>query len=176
MSDPLATAHRTHRAGSLTRAHAGQSVRLGGWVHRVRDLGGILFIDLRDRDGLLQLSFDPRWTPAAGMATAATLGAESVILVEGKVEVRPEPARDEPGHQPRRLAESTRTQPERVVEQRRVPERHRAQRFRRAVVGDHRRRDAEQRLSQLARVRDRRRREQELGVGAVGAGEPPQTP
>ena len=94
MSDPLATAHRTHRAGSLTRAHAGQSVRLGGWVHRVRDLGGILFIDLRDRDGLLQLSFDPRWTPAAGMATAATLGAESVILVEGKVEVRPEPARD----------------------------------------------------------------------------------
>ena len=94
MSDPLATAYRTHRAGSLTRAHAGQTVRLGGWVHRVRDLGGILFIDLRDRDGLLQLSFDPRWTPAEGMATAATLGAESVVLVEGKIEVRPEPARD----------------------------------------------------------------------------------
>ncbi len=94
MSDPLATAHRTHRAGSLTRAHAGQAVRLGGWVHRVRDLGGILFIDLRDRDGLLQLSFDPRWTPAEGMATAATLGAESVILVEGKIDLRPEPARD----------------------------------------------------------------------------------
>lgn len=94
MSANIATAHRTHRAGSLTRAHVGTTVRLGGWVHRVRDLGGILFIDLRDRDGLLQLSFDPRWTPAEGMQTAAMLGAESVILVEGKVELRPEPARD----------------------------------------------------------------------------------
>ncbi|HWA40658.1 MAG TPA: aspartate--tRNA ligase, partial [Gemmatimonadales bacterium] len=94
MSEPLATAHRTHRAGSLTRAHAGTSVRLGGWVHRVRDLGGLVFIDLRDRDGLLQLSFDPRWTPADVMAAAARLGAESVILVEGKVEARPEQGRD----------------------------------------------------------------------------------
>ncbi len=94
MSDPLATALRTHRAGSLTRAHAGLPVRLGGWVHRVRDLGGLVFIDLRDRDGLLQLSFDPRWTPAAVMTAAASLGAESVILVEGTVELRPEPARD----------------------------------------------------------------------------------
>ncbi|HVX88431.1 MAG TPA: OB-fold nucleic acid binding domain-containing protein, partial [Gemmatimonadales bacterium] len=94
MSELLATAHRTHRAGSLTKAHAGQSVRLGGWVHRVRDLGGLVFIDLRDRDGLLQLSFDPRWTPAEVMTAAAKLGAESVILVEGKVEVRPEQGRD----------------------------------------------------------------------------------
>ena len=94
MSELLATAHRTHRAGSLTRAHAGQTVRLGGWVHRVRDLGGLVFIDLRDRDGLLQLSFDPRWTPAEVMTAAAKLGAESVILVEGKLEVRPEIGRD----------------------------------------------------------------------------------
>ena len=94
MSDILATAHRSHRAGSLTRANAGHSVKLGGWVHRVRDLGGLVFIDLRDRDGLLQLSFDPRWTPAAVMTAAAKLGAESVVLVEGTVEVRPEPARD----------------------------------------------------------------------------------
>jgi aspartyl-tRNA synthetase len=94
VSELLATAHRTHRAGSLTRAHAGQTVRLGGWVHRVRDLGGLVFLDLRDRDGLLQLSFDPRWTPAEVMAAAAKLGAESVILVEGKVEVRPEIGRD----------------------------------------------------------------------------------
>jgi aspartyl-tRNA synthetase len=94
VSATLATAHRTHRAGSLTKANAGTSVRLGGWVHRVRDLGGLVFIDLRDRDGLLQLSFDPRWTPAEVMAAAAKLGAESVILVEGKVEARPEVGRD----------------------------------------------------------------------------------
>jgi aspartyl-tRNA synthetase len=94
VSELLATAHRTHRAGSLARAHAGQTVRLGGWVHRVRDLGGLVFIDLRDRDGLLQLSFDPRWTPAEVMTAAAKLGSESVILVEGKLEVRPEVGRD----------------------------------------------------------------------------------
>ncbi|HET7025314.1 MAG TPA: aspartate--tRNA ligase, partial [Gemmatimonadales bacterium] len=88
------TSLRTHRAGSLTRAHAGQQVRLGGWVHRVRDLGGLLFIDLRDRDGLVQLSFDPRWTPPAVMVGAAQAGGESVILVQGTVELRPEPAPD----------------------------------------------------------------------------------
>lgn len=89
-----ATALRTHRAGSLRREHAGLAVRLGGWVHRVRDLGGLLFMDLRDRDGLVQLSFDPRWTPREVLTLAGTIGAESVILVEGTVELRPEGARD----------------------------------------------------------------------------------
>jgi aspartyl-tRNA synthetase len=89
-----ATALRTHRAGSLRREHAGLAVRLGGWVHRVRDLGGLLFMDLRDRDGLVQLSFDPRWTPREVLALAGTVGAESVILVEGTVELRPDGARD----------------------------------------------------------------------------------
>ena len=55
-----ATALRTHRGGELTRAHVGQQVRLGGWVHRRRDLGGLVFIDLRDRAGLVQLSCNPR--------------------------------------------------------------------------------------------------------------------
>jgi aspartyl-tRNA synthetase len=85
---------RTHRCGSLRRDHAGQSVRLGGWVHRVRDLGGVIFIDLRDRDGLVQLSFDPKWTPKEVLALAGTVGSESVVLVEGKVALRPETARD----------------------------------------------------------------------------------
>ncbi len=89
-----ATALRTHRAGSLRREHAGLAVRLGGWVHRVRDLGGLLFMDLRDRDGLVQLSFDPRWTPRDVLALAGTVGAESVILVEGTVDLRPDGARD----------------------------------------------------------------------------------
>ena len=89
-----ATALRSHYCGALTLAEVGTEVRLGGWVHRVRDLGGLVFVDLRDREGLVQLSFDPRWTPASVMETAAQLGAESVIVVEGTVDRRPEPARD----------------------------------------------------------------------------------
>jgi aspartyl-tRNA synthetase len=89
-----ATALRTHRCGSLRREHAGLTVRLGGWVHRVRDLGGVIFIDLRDRDGLVQLSFDPRFSSREVIDRAGTLGQETVILAEGKVELRPESARD----------------------------------------------------------------------------------
>jgi aspartyl-tRNA synthetase len=76
----------------------GQAVRLAGWVHRRRDLGGLVFLDLRDRDGLVQLSFDPRWTPPGVMAAAAGLGAETVVLVTGRVELRPEPAYDATMH------------------------------------------------------------------------------
>jgi aspartyl-tRNA synthetase len=89
-----ATALRTHRAGELTRAHVGQHVRLGGWVHRRRDLGGLVFIDLRDRAGLVQLSCNPDWTPAEVMERAAAAGTESVVLVTGTVALRPEPSRD----------------------------------------------------------------------------------
>jgi aspartyl-tRNA synthetase len=89
-----ATAMRTHRAGSLTRAEVGQKVRIGGWVHRRRDLGGLVFVDLRDRAGLVQLSCNPAWTSADVMERAAGLGAETVVLVTGTVELRPEPSRD----------------------------------------------------------------------------------
>ncbi|MBA2293387.1 MAG: aspartate--tRNA ligase [Gemmatimonadales bacterium] len=88
------TAFRTHRCGSLTAAEVGETVRLGGWIHRRRDLGGIVFLDLRDRDGLVQLSCDPKWTPSKAMTLAADLGAETVVLVEGVVTQRVEPARD----------------------------------------------------------------------------------
>jgi len=89
-----ATALRTHRCGELTRAHVGQQVRLGGWVHRRRDLGGLVFIDLRDRAGLVQLSCNPDWTPAEVMERAASVRAETVVLVTGTVALRPEPSRD----------------------------------------------------------------------------------
>jgi aspartyl-tRNA synthetase len=89
-----ATALRTHRGGALTRAQLGQEVRLGGWVHRRRDLGGLIFIDLRDRAGLVQLSLNPDWTPREVMERGAALGAETVVLVAGTVALRPEPSRD----------------------------------------------------------------------------------
>jgi aspartyl-tRNA synthetase len=91
----VATTLRTHRCGSLTRAEAGQTVRLGGWIHRRRDLGGLLFVDLRDRDGMVQLSFDPKWTPSEVMSRAASLGPEYVVLVTGVVSLRPMPAKDQ---------------------------------------------------------------------------------
>jgi aspartyl-tRNA synthetase len=78
--------------GALRAEHAGQRLRLAGWVHRRRDLGGLIFIDLRDRAGRAQLSFDPRFTPPAVMERAKRLGAEFVISVEGEVVTRPEGA------------------------------------------------------------------------------------
>src|SRR6476469_236675 len=72
-----ATALRTHSAGELTRAHVGQQVRLGGWVHRRRDLGGLVFIDLRDSAGLVQLSCNPAWTSHEVMERAASAGTEA---------------------------------------------------------------------------------------------------
>ncbi len=90
MSEPaLATTHRSHLCGALRAGHVGTSVRLGGWVHRARDLGGLVFLDLRDRAGLVQVSFDPSLTGAALAASAASLGAETVVLVEGVVAERP---------------------------------------------------------------------------------------
>ena len=95
VDDPsAATAMRTHRCGELGRDQVGETVRLGGWVHRRRDLGGLVFIDLRDRAGLVQLSCDPRWTAPEVMARASAAGTESVVLVEGTVGLRPEAARD----------------------------------------------------------------------------------
>jgi aspartyl-tRNA synthetase len=91
---PAATALRTHAAGALTRVEVGREVRLAGWVHRRRDLGGLVFIDLRDRAGLVQLSCNPAWTPPEVMERAAGLGAETVVLAQGTVELRPEPSRD----------------------------------------------------------------------------------
>lgn len=84
-----ATSLRTHGCGALRADDAGTTVVLGGWVHRVRDLGALVFIDLRDRSGIAQLSFDPLWCDAATLAAAAAVGPESVVFVEGTVALRP---------------------------------------------------------------------------------------
>ena len=89
-TDHLATTHRTHLCGALRVSDVGRRVRLGGWVHRSRDLGGLTFIDLRDRAGLVQVSFDPRTCPPDVCAAAASVGLETVVLIEGEVVARPE--------------------------------------------------------------------------------------
>ncbi|MST94044.1 MAG: aspartate--tRNA ligase [Pedosphaera sp.] len=80
---------RTHHCNQLRPEHAGQSVTLTGWVHSRRDLGGVLFIDLRDREGRTQTVFDPTDLAKEVFDTATHLHAESVIEITGKVRVRP---------------------------------------------------------------------------------------
>jgi aspartyl-tRNA synthetase len=85
MSDSLATRYRSTVAGSLRADDIGASVQLIGWVHRRRDLGGLVFVDLRDRGGLVQVSFDSDWSPPAVLQEARQLGPEDVIRVSGEV-------------------------------------------------------------------------------------------
>ena len=77
--------YRTHTCAQLTTADVGNNVRLSGWVHRIRDHGGVLFIDLRDHYGITQCVVDPD-SPA--FAAAEKLRAESVIRVDGNVKER----------------------------------------------------------------------------------------
>ena len=74
--------YRSHTCGQLRASDAGQDVRLSGWIHRKRDHGGLLFIDLRDHYGLTQLVFNPS---SAGFAKVERLRAESVICIDGHV-------------------------------------------------------------------------------------------
>ena len=85
--DFLGDLKRTHSCGSLRKSDAGKTALLMGWVHRRRDLGGVLFIHLRDRDGITQLVFDTSKDSAAH-ARAQELGSEFVIAVEGTVKER----------------------------------------------------------------------------------------
>ena len=80
---------RSHHCAQLTAANLGQSISLVGWVDSVRDHGGIIFIDLRDREGVTQVKFDPQDNAELG-ARAASLKPESVIGVCGSVVARPE--------------------------------------------------------------------------------------
>jgi len=80
---------RTHHCNELRPAHIGQTVTLSGWVHSRRDLGGLIFIDIRDREGRTQTVFDPSDLPAALFEQAAALRSECVVSITGPVRQRP---------------------------------------------------------------------------------------
>lgn len=80
---------RTHHCNELRPAHIGQAVTLAGWVHSRRDLGGVIFIDIRDREGRTQTVYDPSDLPKEVFDRAAALRSECVVRVTGKVRQRP---------------------------------------------------------------------------------------
>lgn len=81
---------RSHTCGELTRSHCTHTVCLSGWVHRRRDHGGLIFIDLRDRFGITQLIFDPAIVSSEMFAQASKLRSEWVISIKGTVSPRAE--------------------------------------------------------------------------------------
>ena len=85
--DFLGDLRRTHTCGELRAADAGKRALVMGWVHRRRDLGGIIFIHLRDREGITQIVFESDIDPAVH-AKAEMLRSEYVVAVEGKVVIR----------------------------------------------------------------------------------------
>jgi aspartyl-tRNA synthetase len=93
VTDPLGTLKRTHRCGELRPADAERDVVLMGWVHRRRDLGNLIFIDLRDRVGIAQVVFNKELHPDAHKR-AEELRAEYVVAVEGRVLRRQKPNPD----------------------------------------------------------------------------------
>jgi len=88
--DSLSYMKRTHHCNELRPAHIGQTVTLSGWVHSRRDLGGLIFIDIRDRDGRTQTVFDPSDLSPALFEQAAGLRSECVVSLTGRVRQRPE--------------------------------------------------------------------------------------
>lgn len=89
MTDMLGDWKRSHLCGTLTKADVGKQVTLMGWVMRRRDHGGLIFVDLRDREGLAQVVFDPARAPEAHRE-AETVRNEYVVAVKGEVIPRPE--------------------------------------------------------------------------------------
>ena len=89
-----ATTMRTAGAGMVDLSMAGEEVRIAGWVHRRRNLGGLVFLDVRDRSGVLQASAGPGWSSEAAMGAVRGLGVEDVVAVRGVVTPRPEEARN----------------------------------------------------------------------------------
>ena len=88
MAESMKGLKRTHRCTEVTAADIGSVVTLMGWVQKRRNLGSLIFVDLRDRSGLMQLYFEEETIGAEGFAKAGTLRAEFVIAVTGTVERR----------------------------------------------------------------------------------------
>lgn len=88
MAESMKGLHRTHRCTEVSSANIGETVTVMGWVQKRRNLGSLIFIDLRDRSGLLQIVFDEPKVGAEGFAKAETLRSEYVIAVTGTVERR----------------------------------------------------------------------------------------
>ncbi|MDG2049325.1 MAG: aspartate--tRNA ligase, partial [Myxococcota bacterium] len=85
--DAMGSLRRTHGCGLIKRAEVGEEVVVAGWVHRRRDHGGVIFVDLRDRDGVVQVVFRPETSPESH-DRAGSLRSEWVILARGIVEAR----------------------------------------------------------------------------------------
>ncbi|MDD7113306.1 MAG: aspartate--tRNA ligase [Lachnospiraceae bacterium] len=88
MAESMKGLKRTHRCTEVTNAEIGQTVTLMGWVQKRRNLGSLIFVDLRDRSGLMQLYFEEETIGTEGFAKAGTLRSEFVIAVTGTVEKR----------------------------------------------------------------------------------------
>jgi aspartyl-tRNA synthetase len=84
----IQTRYRTHTCGQLRKTDVGATVKLSGWVHSYRDHGGLLFIDLRDREGLTQIVFDADTCGQAAMEQARHIRTEWVLAVQGAVAAR----------------------------------------------------------------------------------------
>jgi aspartyl-tRNA synthetase (EC 6.1.1.12) len=89
LSNFITVEKRTHYCGNLTAGDVGRDVVLMGWVHRRRDHGGVIFVDLRDREGLAQVVFNPEISPVTHKE-AHRIRSEFVLAVKGRVRIRPE--------------------------------------------------------------------------------------
>ena len=88
MAESMKGLKRTHRCGELSAANAGEKVTVMGWVQKQRNKGGIIFVDLRDRAGILQVIFEEADCGQENFAKAEKLRSEFVVAIVGKVEKR----------------------------------------------------------------------------------------
>ncbi len=88
MAESMKGLHRSHRCTEVSNANIGEKVTVMGWVQKRRNLGSLIFIDLRDRSGLLQIVFDENSVGSEGFAKAGTLRSEFVVAIEGTVQRR----------------------------------------------------------------------------------------
>ena len=88
MAESMQGLKRSHRCTEVSNANIGEKVTVMGWVQKRRNLGSLIFIDLRDRSGLLQIMFDEESIGAEGFEKAGTLRSEFVVAVEGTVQKR----------------------------------------------------------------------------------------